>query len=274
METSTPTPRPSATPTPNPTDVPSSAILYSEDFEDSEADAWRESYGEWNIEEESNNRFWSGTGPEDYPQAWLDNELDPTINFSTWTDYVFEVRVKFPKPGSLFMCARADGGAAFYNVQLDAENNWVQFADYNGIEVNDGSDYQTFGWTNYTLETDKWYTARFELEGVDLRFYIDDELVISASRDTWESGGIGFYIGGGNEIHFDDIRVWTLDISSVEGTGILEESFSSSTVPSQLTEASMPIRVPYRLPNLHPQGLLTSRPLMLLEEILGFEKML
>jgi hypothetical protein len=190
--------------------VPASAIVYSEDFEDGAADAWRDSSGTWSIEEESGNLFWSGTGPNNYPQAWLDSDLDPTLNLSSWSDYAFEVRVRFPKPGSLFICARAHGGESFYNAHLDAANNWVIFADYDGTEVNDGSNYQTFGGEDYPIRTNRWYTVRFELEGNNLRLYVDDELVTTAMRSSWDSGGIGFYMGGGTEVHFDDLRVWSL----------------------------------------------------------------
>jgi hypothetical protein len=185
-------------------------VLYSEDFEDGVANSWRTSRGEWTIEKESENHFWSGSGLDNYPQAWLDNEIDTSLDFTTWVDYAFEVRVRFPEPGTLFMCARAEGGAAFYNVSLDGGGDWIQFADYDGTEVNDGSDYQTFGGKNYSILTDRWYKVRFEIEDIQLRLYINDKLVKSTYRDTWDNGGIGFYMGSGNHIHFDDIRVWSL----------------------------------------------------------------
>ena len=214
--TSTVTPRPTSTPSPTPaptatpTSVPMSSILYSEDFEDGVADAWGTSVGEWKIEDEIGNHFWVGTGPDNYPQAWLDNELDPTLNFSDWKDYAFEVDVRFPQKGTLFMCARADGGAAFYNVSFGTYGDLIQFADYDGTETNDGSNYQTFGSARYNLTLHRWYTVRFEVKGTLLRFYIDDKLVATASRDTWQKGGIGFYMGGGDKINFDNIRVWSL----------------------------------------------------------------
>jgi len=214
----TPTPRPTSTSTPKPTSVPSSAMLYSEDFEDGAANSWDVSLGEWTIEEESGNYFWSGTGPNNYPQVWLDDEIDPSLDFTEWVDYAFEVRVRFPKPGTLFMCARAEGGTAFYNVSLDGGGDWVQFAEYDGTEVNDGSDYQTFGGVNYDVLTNRWYTVRFELEGNWLSLYINDKSVTSAYRGAWDNGGIGFYMGGGHKIDFDDIRVWSLTSREIQPT--------------------------------------------------------
>ena len=205
------TPRPTSTPTPKPTSVPASAILYIEDFEDEVADGWSASVGTWSVKKENGNHFWLGTGTHNYPQAWLDDELTGSIDFRNWTDYAFESRIRFVSGGSVFICVRSyNGGIAFYNVQIDNTNNWVQFAEYDGTERNDGSNYHTFGGVDHSILTNRWYTVRFQVEGDSLRLYIDDELVTASLRFSHEQGGIGYYMEGEVEVHIDDIRVWTL----------------------------------------------------------------
>jgi hypothetical protein len=52
--------------------------------------------------------------------------------------------------------------------------------------------------------------VRVEVQGNDIRLYIDEKLITSGSRDSWPRGGIGYYLGGEETIDFDDIRVWSL----------------------------------------------------------------
>jgi serine/threonine-protein kinase len=205
--TKTPTPRPTNTPRPTPTQtptttpVPASAILYSKDFEDSVADDWKVYVGTWAVDEDKDgNHFWRGTGPENYPQAWLDADY---TDWANWTNYAFESRIRFIN-GAVFICVRADEGGAFYNAYISSNDDWVSFAEY------DGGNYNTFGDTGYNIGTGEWYKVRFEIDGDTLRLYINDRLVTTARRSGCERGGVGYYMGGGEEIHFDDIRVWAL----------------------------------------------------------------
>ena len=199
--TATPIPtrtrRPTSTPTPTATPVPASAILYSEDFEDGVTDGWTTYAGAWSVVEDGSNHFWRGTGPTNYPQAWLD------VDYTNWTNYAFESRIRFVK-GAVFVCVRTDGGSAFYNAYISSSDDWISFADY------DGSLYRTFGDIGHSVRINKWYTVRFEVEGDRLRLYIDNHLITAARRSSREHGGVGYYMGGGEEIHFDDIRIWAL----------------------------------------------------------------
>jgi hypothetical protein len=199
----TPTATISSTPTLTP--VPLSTVLYFEDFENGVPDGWGSIVGTWSVERENGNNYWKGTGTKNYPQAWLKKEAA-----RDWTDFAFESRIRFIK-GGLFMCARSlDGGKSFYNAFLSSKDNWMSFAEYDGTVKNDGSNYQTFSDKALQLQTNRWYILRFELQGEDLRLYLDDELINSGSRKKWSQGGVGFYMGGGDEIHFDDIRIWSL----------------------------------------------------------------
>ena len=84
----------------------------------------------------------------------------------------------------------------------------MEFAEY------DGTDWVQFGvGTDRLVRANKWYTVRFEVSSGTLRLYIDDRLILvgEASQPlVCDKGGIGYYMGGGEEIHLDDIRVWSL----------------------------------------------------------------
>ena len=52
-----------------------------------------------------------------------------------------------------------------------------------------------------------------EIVDDQITIFIDDKFVLKETASdpiASERGGIGFYMGGGQEIHFDDIRVWEL----------------------------------------------------------------
>jgi len=186
------------TPTPTATAVPASAILYSEDFENGTPDGWIVYVGTWSVEEEENgNHFWRGRGPSNYPQAWLSSTGAP------WTDYAFETRIRVVR-GTVFVCIRADEGAEFYTAYMNSHDGWFSFADYVGRE------FKPFGGRDYAIATNRWYTVRFEAQDDALRLFIDDRLVGTAHRSSRTQGGVGYYMGGGDEIHFDEIRIWAL----------------------------------------------------------------
>lgn len=194
-------------------------MLYRQDFESGTAGGWYvPAVGEWNILEEDGNHFLQGSGPDPYPQLWFEHGKQ-------WTDYAFESRVRLIK-GALFICLRTDhGGDTFYNAVLNGENGWVAFSDFSN------NDYKTFKETTVSLEKNKWYTVRFEVEGEDLRLFLDDRLVISSTRSGRSSGSIGYYIGGGEEVNIDDIRVWSLE----------KEAASLPTLSPQVLSWDLPV---------------------------------
>jgi serine/threonine protein kinase len=200
--TRTRTPRPTRTSKPTATPVPTSAILYTEDFEDGVADGWITYVGTWSVEEEDNNYFWSGAGPENYPQAWFGGSEK-----TDWIDYAFESRIRFVN-GTVFICVRAAEGGAFYTAYIESNSDWVEFAEY------DGSKWVSFEiGVNHSIIANRWYVVRFEINDDTLSLFIDDRLVLTGQASqpaVRDYGGIGYYLGGGEEIHFDDIRVWTL----------------------------------------------------------------
>lgn len=196
--TNTNTAVPTRTATPGPTVVPAASILYQEDFEDGQAQNWVTYFSSWTIVEQGDNHYWAGTGPQDYPQAWINSSY-------IWDDYAFEAHIRV-RSGGVFVCVRAaNGGSSFYNVFLNSNDSNLQFAEYRN------GNYQLFGSGNFNMNRNRWYTVRFEVQGNDLRFYIDNRLVLSAQRNGIARGGVGFYMGGGDEVHIDDMRVWRLD---------------------------------------------------------------
>ena len=181
------------------TPIPQSDILYVQDFEQNDLKEWYTSNGKFTVKDEDGNHFWEGTGEKDFPQAWL---FSPQTE--KWTDYAFESRIRIVK-GAVFICLRSvEDGSSFYNAYINPNDSWFSFADYGNAK------YLSFGERSLSTNLNQWYTMRFEVQGEQLRFYIDDKLVASATRTSHTNGDIGYYMGGGNIIDIDDIRVWKL----------------------------------------------------------------
>jgi hypothetical protein len=92
----------------------------------------------------------------------------------------------------------------YSHAQLNGADDWAVFTDY------DGKNYETFGGTSYPIHNNQWHTVRLEVQGSQLRLFIDNNLATSAIRTSHDKGGVGYYLGGGEEVHFDDLKVWPL----------------------------------------------------------------
>lgn len=203
-KTSTPTPTATKTkiPTPTPsatfTSVPQSSILFEDNFEDGNAKGWDASVGTWTVKkDETGNYVYEGTGPDNYPQTWPGNQ--------NWTDYAFESRIRIKK-GTVFVLVRANG-SSFYNASINTSD--ISLARWNAYE----SEYKVVKSTKYPILLNRWYLVRVEIVGQQYRLYINNKMVTSFTYESDSpvvSGGIGYYIGGGETIQVDDIRVWKL----------------------------------------------------------------
>jgi len=60
----------------------------------------------------------------------------------------------------------------------------------------------------FQWELDTWYDLKLVAEGNQFRFYVDDELLIDYTDDTYPTGRIGLRSGfGGATVHFDDFSI-------------------------------------------------------------------
>jgi hypothetical protein len=190
---------PSHTFTPMPTEIPITAILYSEDFENENPENWAVSFGTFIVMEEDSNSFWQATGPHNYPQAWyISTETE------NWINYAFESRIRFIK-GTLFICVRSQTPDAFYNSAISSDN-WIHIAEFDSMD----GEYRVIAETQNNIQRNKWYLIRVEVQGNNISLFIDNKLVLSAKSSSRAFGGIGYYLGGGEIIDIDDIRVWAI----------------------------------------------------------------
>jgi hypothetical protein len=194
--TSVPTAVPASLLPPSSTIPEGSQLLYAEDFEDESFDEWQTYSGNWKIVADDSNHVLRASGLDNYPQAW-------SLVGADWTDYAFETRIRI-QTGTLFICVRSDHGRSFYNTHISTNYTQIQFSDRHD------NGYLNFGSGQFRVLESEWYLMRFEVQGTQLRFFINDRLILSSERDSLPSGQIGYYMEGGSIVLFDDIQVWSL----------------------------------------------------------------
>jgi hypothetical protein len=148
------------------------------------------------VKDETGNYVYQGTGPTDYPQVWLDKD---------WTDYALELKIRIVK-GSVFICTRADRGRRFYTAHISTTEKRINLAKYSQGK------YVLRLAINYRPVAGTWYLVRIEVKGTEYRLYLNNQLLATLADNDFPllQGGIGFYMGGGDTVEFDDIRVWSL----------------------------------------------------------------
>jgi len=205
IESSEPEPTPEITPT----RMADNTVLYEEDFEDGKADGWYVSGGTWKvIKLDSGKKVYEGTGPKSYPQIWLKKQGQE------WRDYAFESKINNLGTG-VFICVRAKNGGDtdFYNVFLPSGG------DLGVLNKFIKSEFLEVKKITFKAEKDTWYVLRIEVIGKDIRIYVDDKMVGSytfAEKDYLPKGTVGFYIGGGDKLQLDEVKVWSISKFSDE----------------------------------------------------------
>ena len=74
-------------------------------------------------------------------------------------------------------------------------------------------EYKTVLETKWEIKPITWYMVRIEVFKQIMRLYIDDSLIAShifSNEDYLTQGIVGYYIGGGDQLQIDDVKVWTM----------------------------------------------------------------
>jgi uncharacterized protein (DUF2141 family) len=175
--------------------LPNTTLLI-EDFEDSVADDWVVQAGNWSIVENHvyNTVYTDGVSPS-MAQSY--------VGAPTWTDYSFEARVR-PISGTYAMLiTRWQDEGNYYLMALRLNNGKVE------VKRMTPTGSVGLGSANANITAGEWYTAKFEVEGNQLRCYIDGELILTLTDDvlTWGEVGVGTLRANAD---FDDVLVTSL----------------------------------------------------------------
>jgi hypothetical protein len=183
------------TSTPNLALAQQAAALYEQNFEESPLKGLSEN-GSWSVSlDEAGNHVFCNQISNNW-QTFM-------FGYENWTDYAVEMRVKLLKQNtdlSAEIYARINDSTYGYRGQL--YNMRAGLAYILPLEI--------LGIVSITTEPNHWYILRIEVAGNQIKFYLDNQVIASASDSNRSNGMGGFGVAPGAEACVDDIRAWAL----------------------------------------------------------------
>ena len=171
--------------------------LFSDNFEDGNANGWTRSSGTWSVATDGSLVFrQTGTSADSRVRAGT----------SSWTDYAVQARVKATAFNGadryVGLIARAQNSNHYYYLALQNGNRLLL-----AKRVGDAS--TTLASKSFTFTTGTFYTLRIEAQGAALRGFVNGTLQLSTTDSEFSSGAIGgaTYFASGA---FDDFIVTSL----------------------------------------------------------------
>jgi prepilin-type N-terminal cleavage/methylation domain-containing protein len=202
-----PAPEPTPVPIPEPTPVPPvPAVLFSDDFGLDSADSWLTKYADYFTFSDGyltlggkdagkgQNRMF--TGEED----WKDYSIDTVAMLNSGDGYNIYFRSSDPNntDGYVFQYNEKFGSGAFLLRKIENGKEQEPFAK---VYVRDTKFGKGFPW--YDTE----HKIRVEVAGNEYRAYVDGELVVVGSDDSYPSGMVGLGTWSTGIATFDNFTV-------------------------------------------------------------------
>jgi hypothetical protein len=193
------------------------ALLYSQDFENGNADGIG-NYGpvqNWTIENENGNHIYCNN---------VLGGVSELIGTDHLTNFAIELKVKPVEiSDDSYISVMARDNRSTSQTYYGALNFSTHYADLN---VSDP--FQGFGRLLVPTQLNTWYKLRLEAAGNKLSFYVDDKLISSATDDNLTQGKAGFAIVDKMKVCIDDIRIWELtDEGQIAKKPAIKESVPS-----------------------------------------------
>ncbi|MBD2847594.1 cadherin-like beta sandwich domain-containing protein [Paenibacillus sp. IB182496] len=192
---------------PDPGEEPSGppVLAYTEDFESGAPQDWSAPAGTWTaVTEGTNNGVYriDATTQGQEEGMLLGGDV-------TWSDYAVAAKVKAHANGTSGyasgITARASDADNLYLLRLHWSLGKAQL-----LKKQDGVWTTLKGSDSLALELEQWYTLKLDVQGNQLRGYVDGELVLEMEDDSLSYGGIGARVWN-QEVSFDDYQVWLYD---------------------------------------------------------------
>ncbi len=180
------------------------AALFQDDFNDGDDVGWSVVEGTWTVV--------GGVYVAPDPGGW--NLVAKSIaGEDWWGDYTFEGRFMLVagryEATLLFRVQWALPGvnhAEFYQIAIGLEA--ATLAETYGVQG--GANITILESAPYSIEADTWYRFKIVLDGPNMEYYVDDQLVMSSDGlNSYSTGKIGLKTGHYGEAYFDDISVYS-----------------------------------------------------------------
>ncbi|MGW8918834.1 family 16 glycoside hydrolase [Paenibacillus lautus] len=214
--------------------------LFSDNFEDGNTAGWTSMSGGWTVPTVGTNHVLSSGNQ-------TTTSLITANSGGSWTDYVYEARLRMPiTNANAGMVFRVQDANNYYMYRIHSSNQQLElFKSVNGQLTLVNS-------TPFTAIEKQWYKVKAVMQGNTISCYVDGELKMEWTNPVTEltAGGIGFRTTSAG-VHFDDAVVSLLNKapeeialshnSVIENTtaGGMVGSFSTSDPDAEETFAYM-----------------------------------
>ncbi|MEO8609367.1 MAG: family 16 glycoside hydrolase [Chloroflexota bacterium] len=196
--TMTPTALPSSTPTPTPTFSPTpERVAFEETFEDGDISEWENQNSMGSIVSDGDNhilRFQNNS----------DNYSGFRLMDRSWSDYAVEISVRI-ESGTL------DNTDFFLNLRGDATGGYSATLDVEaasaGIMEGLNGNYPDLGTSIISLPRNEWAKVRIQAVGNQLKLYVNDALVQSATNSDHREGSVSLTVAPHTVVEVDNVRV-------------------------------------------------------------------
>ncbi len=152
------------------------------------------------------------TGNFVYEIANFSKSEFPCSDFGStaWKNYAIEYKVRFLEykghdaQASVYFRNAYRGGAG-YHLDIAPTLRETRLAYWSG------SEWLGIVSEEYKIEKNVWYSNRIEVQDNEIKFFINEKLVIFAIDKRRQSGQVALMAGPGANVQFDDIRVTLFD---------------------------------------------------------------
>lgn len=156
------------------------ASIFTDTFDDGQADGWTTQYGSWSVVTDSGSPvFYQSSTTEGRARA----------GNASWTDYSVEAKVKVDNwngSNRTYVAGRYQDGNNYYAASLyNSSGGKLEIRK----KVNGST--TTLAAKNFALSAGTWYTVKLVLNGSQLQMYVDGQLQLTATDSSLSSGGIG-----------------------------------------------------------------------------------
>ncbi|MFC4777045.1 heparin lyase I family protein [Paenibacillus sp. GCM10023252] len=184
------------------------SLPYYESFEDNTANEFSIVTGSWGIQTE---------GTKVYDTAPTDSLSRATVGESSWTNYAVESKVMVNAWGdntyrTIGLLGRYRNTDNYYLVGYESPGELR-------IKVKSGGTMATLASKPYTMSSNKWYSFRLEMNGTNIKLFVNGYQELSINNGAITSGKAGLISVYGDS-KFDDVRVMSLSA----GPGTIIES--------------------------------------------------
>ncbi|MFY1689448.1 right-handed parallel beta-helix repeat-containing protein [Plantactinospora sp. WMMB782] len=174
------------------------ATLYSDNFDDGNADGWSKSGGDWTVVTD---------GSPGYRQGNAGSELARGFAGDTgWTNYQVQARVKplsFNGSNRLVaIAARVNSATRMYRLALVNANRAE-------LQAVNGSSITVLGSASLSVTTGSWYTLRLVVDGSSIQGFVNGSQVGSGSNSAQSAGRIALVTVYASAV-YDDVSVDTV----------------------------------------------------------------